>query len=279
MDAALRGVTLTQLLSHTSGLPGDNEEIDQLIGQSFRQPGNLDALRYWALRQWAPRKLAHPPGQVWAYSNLGYMIVGAVLERVSGKTWEELISTRVFDALALKSAGLGPQSSLGRVDAPLGHELKDGKPFAYLAGPNGDNPELIGPAGTVHLSLLDFAAWAGWQAGEGKRGPALVRPEAMRLLHTRVVSMPMQTDAATGTPARGAARNAGYALGWGEVTLPFSTDPFLFHGGSNEKNFALIMLQPKYDFAMVIMTNIGGPQADAAANALARELYAKYGPR
>jgi len=75
-----------------------------------------------------------------------------MLERVSGRTWEELIVERVFIPLGLKSAGLGPQSTLGRIDAPLDREaLPDGTLKAMLAGPNGDNPELIGPAGTAHL--------------------------------------------------------------------------------------------------------------------------------
>jgi hypothetical protein len=40
------------------------------------------------------------------------------------------------------------------------------------------------------MSILDFARWAGWNAGEGKRNPALVKPETMRKLHTPVITMP-----------------------------------------------------------------------------------------
>lgn len=66
MDAGLRGVTLTQLLSHTGGLPMDNEVLDRLLGQSYLQPGNLDALRYWLVRQWSTQPLASPPGSRFA---------------------------------------------------------------------------------------------------------------------------------------------------------------------------------------------------------------------
>src|SRR5207237_9486314 len=96
---------------------------------------------------------------------MGYILAGAMLERVSGKTWEELIVERVFNPLELKSAGLGPQSTLGRIDAPLGHvPLPDGMLKPMLAGPYGDNPELLGPAGTAHLSVLDLATRAAWSA-------------------------------------------------------------------------------------------------------------------
>jgi CubicO group peptidase (beta-lactamase class C family) len=186
MDAGLRRVTLEQLLSHTSGIPSDNETFGRLLDQSFTQEGNLDELRYWLVKEWSRQPLQSEPGTQFAYSNMGYTMAGAMLERVAGKTWEELVVTRIFEPLSLRSAGFGPQASLGRVDAPLGHVARsDGTLKPMLAGPNGDNPVIIGPAGTVHLSLLDFAAWAGWNAGEGRRGPALVRPETLRKLHGR----------------------------------------------------------------------------------------------
>jgi hypothetical protein len=62
----------------------------------------------------------------------------------------------------------------------------DGKPKAMLADPNGDNPLVIGPAGTMHMSVLDFAKWVAWHAGEGKRPPVLVSPDIVKKLHTRV---------------------------------------------------------------------------------------------
>ncbi len=272
MDPGLRQVTLQQLLSHTSGMPSDNGIFEKLLNQSLTQPGNLDELRYWLVTQWSTQPLATKPGTTFAYSNMGYIMVGAMLERVSGRTWEELIQVRVFDPLGLQTAGFGPQASLGKVDAPLGHELHDGKLKPMLAGPNGDNPLILGPAGTVHLSVLDFATWAGWNAGEGKRGPALVRPESLHKLHTPVISMPLRADAAPGTPARG-----GYALGWGELSFEWAPQPFVFHGGSNEKNLAYILLQPQRDFAIVLVTNVGGEKADQAMKTLSRELYERFG--
>lgn len=207
-----------------------------------------------------------------AYSNMGYVIAGAMLERAAKTTWEDLLVERVFTPLALKTAGFGPQATLGRVDAPLGHTLRpDGTLKPMLAGPFGDNPLVIGPAGTVHLSIPDFAAWAAWNAGEGRRGPALVRPDTLRKLHTPVISIPA-SDAAPGTPARG-----GYGLGWGVLTMPFAPEPFLAHAGSNTMNLAMVMLQPARGFGMVLATNVGGKGADAALRAVAADLYGRFG--
>lgn len=275
MDSQVKGVTLAQLLSHTSGIPSDNEATDRLVQRSFAEERkNLDELRYGVVTELVRLPLQSSPGAQFAYANMGYMLAGAMLERASGKTWEELIVERVFVPLKLKSAGLGPQSSVGRIDAPLGHwPLPDGTLKPMLAGPGGDNPELIGPAGTVHMSVLDFAAWAAWNAGEGKRPPALAKPETLRKLHAKVIDMPTKPDAPVGTPSAG-----GYGFGWVTIALPFSSEPFLFHGGSNQMNVAYVLLQPKHDFGIVMMTNAGGEKADEAMKTLGAELYKRFGP-
>jgi CubicO group peptidase (beta-lactamase class C family) len=271
MDSGFRRITLEQLLSHTSGVPSDNEDIGKVFMEAMTKDGNLDDLRYWMVQQWSKRPLAFEPGTKFAYSNMGYTIVGAMIERTAGKTWDELITQRIFIPLKLRTAGLGQQSSLGRIDAPLGHAIVDGKVKAMLAGPNGDSPPTVGPAGIAHMSILDFAYWAGWNAGEGKRKPNLVKPETMRKLHTPVISMPERKSAAPGTPAGGR-----YALGWGELTVDWAPHPLLYHGGSNDMNLAHIWIDTKRDFAMVIVTNISGQKANEALFALARELYTKY---
>lgn len=273
MNPDLRGVTLQQLLSHTSGMPSDNDEFWKLLLQSYAQDGNLDDARAWLVRQWSTQRLAAKPGTTFAYSNMGFTMVGAMLERLGKQTWEEMVVERIFAPFNLKTAGFGPQSSMGRVDAPLGHAvLKDGTLKPMLAGPNGDNPLIIGPAGTVHISILDFAAWAGWNAGEGRRGPALVRPETLRKLHAKVIDV-AAPDAPPGTPAQG-----GYCLGWGVLKLSYGREPFVMHTGSNTLNLAMIMLQPSQDFAMVLATNVGGSKADQALKAVAEELYKRFGP-
>src|SRR5262249_47577844 len=159
-----------------------------------------------------------------------------MIERVGGKTWDELITERIFTPLGLRTAGLGSQATLGKVDAPLGHVRIDDKPQALLAGPNGDNPLVVGPAGIAHMSVLDFARWAGWNAGEGRRGPKLVRPETLKKLHTPVISFE-RPNPATGTPSTGK-----YALGWGEAVVDWAPEPLITHTGSNNMNLAQIWI-------------------------------------
>jgi CubicO group peptidase (beta-lactamase class C family) len=272
MDAGLRRVTLTQFLSHTSGVPGDNEVFVDLVGKAMTQDGNLDEMRYWLVKQWSTQPLVSEPGSKFAYANMNYVIAGAMIERVGGKTWDQLIRERVFMPLGLYTAGLGPQATPGEIDAPLGHLMIGGKPKAFLASPNGDNPVILGPAGIAHMSVLDFARWAGWNAAEGKRGPELVGTETLKKLHTPVISVEID-NAAPGTPPRGK-----YALGWGEVQVDWAPEPLLMHGGSNGMNLAHIWVEPQRDFAMVVVTNIAHAKADPALMALARELYTQFAP-
>lgn len=271
MHSSVRPVTLQQLLSHTSGLPSDNDEIEGLLDQAMHQDGNLDSQRRWLLEKATAKPLEATPGSRFAYSNLGYTLIGAVLEQLTGRTWEELIQERVFRPLALHSAGLGCQASLGKIDAPLGHADFQGKLTPFLSGPNCDNPPVIGPAGIAHMSVLDFARWAGWNAGEAKRAPALVRPETLRKLHTVVIHMEEKKAAKPGTPVKG-----GYALGWGEVAVDWAPVPLLQHTGSNTRNLAQIWVDRRHDIAMVILTNISRPETSTALTAVATELYGRY---
>jgi CubicO group peptidase (beta-lactamase class C family) len=266
-------IPLEGLLSHTSGIPADDETFRRLLGESLDQEDlDLKGLRYFILSKFITQPVAAAPRKQFAYSNMGYMMAGAMIERVAGKSWEELVLERVFVPLRLGNAGFGPQSNVGMVDAPLPHKIIDGRAKPMLAGPNADNPLVLGPAGTVHMSLQDFARWAIWNLGRGKRGPDLIRPETFTRLTTPVIDIPLKKDSAPGTPARGR-----YGLGWGEVEFPWAKGPLLFHGGSNGMNLAHIILDLKSDFGMVLMTNIGGEKADEAFRSLAEELYKRYG--
>ena len=271
MDAQLQQVTLTQLLSHTSGLALDDQALDELMMKALMEDGNLDARRYWMVQQMAALPLAAPPGSRFAYSNLGYIVAGAVIERVSGKTWEELMVERIFDPLGLKTAGLGPQSSMGRVDAPLGHRLINGKLKAILSGPEADNPSLLGPAGTAHMSVLDFARWGSWVAAQGRRGPALVQAATLRKLVTPQITMPLASTSTTTV-----AGVAQYALGWGNLKVAWSPNPLVFHGGSNTMNKAHIWLDTERDVVVVVLTNIATDNAEDVMMQLAGQLYTIY---
>jgi CubicO group peptidase (beta-lactamase class C family) len=271
MDTRLQTITLTQLLSHTSGLPADNAAFGELLLKVTQMEGNLDQQRYSLLKEIAPKPLVAAPGSTFAYSNLGYIVAGAMIERATGQSWEEVIVQRLFVPLGLRTAGLGPTASMGRVDAPLGHRMVDGKLVAMLSGPEGDNPPILGPAGTAHMSVLDFASWGSWMAGQGKRAPFLVKPETFKKLVTPVAAMPLA--ATTSTTVAGAAQ---YALGWAILNMAWAETPLVFHGGSNNANKAYIWVDTQRDATVVIVTNVATPNTEDVMMKLAGQLYTAH---
>src|SRR5262249_54367279 len=261
IDRDLCRVTLDQLLTHDSGIASDNDSEKnpafwETVDESSQRGGGLNQLRYWVLSEYGKRPLAAKPGTVHAYANMNYLIAGAMIERVTGQTWEELIEKQLFAPLELKSAGFGPPCSRGKIDAPLGHEFIDNTQVVCLDGRHGDVLAVAGPAGNVHMSVLDFARWAGWNAGEAKRGPKIIRPETSKRLH-------------------GPDRN-GHARGWGMAKVPWATEPLRWHRGSDGRFLADILINPSCDFGAVMMTNISTPKAEDAFAKLAEEMYGKF---
>lgn len=272
LNAKLAAVSLEQLLSHTSGIPSDTAEIASLYFTADAYQETLPAQRLHALQKWRGHKPASPPGSAFHYANLGYLIAGAMIEKAAGMAWEELITTRLFAPLALASAGLGPQATRGRIDAPVGHLVDDkGGATPMPWGPAADVPAMLGPAGVVHLSIADFAAWAGWNAGRGQRGACLVKPETLAAIHRPRIKTGKLPTATPGTPQEGE-----YALGWGVLKFDWTPTPVLQHNGSNGMNLAKILVDCDRDVGVVVCTNFPGPKAEAATAAVMASLYRRY---
>jgi CubicO group peptidase (beta-lactamase class C family) len=271
INPALAKVTLQQLLSHTSGIPSDTQEIADIYFSADALKYNIAETRRLAFAKWKDKPPATPPGLAFHYANLGYMIAGMMVERSAELAWEELIVERIFAPLALTSAGIGPQATVGKLDAAVGHDVEGDKITPMLWGPAADVPPLLGPAGATHMSVLDFAAWAAWNAGAGERGPALVKPETLAEIHRPRISTGKLPNARPGTPQEGQ-----YALGWGVVKFDWTEAPVLTHNGSNGFNLAKIFVDVGHDLGIAIVTNIAGEKADDATNALMKSLYTRF---
>jgi CubicO group peptidase (beta-lactamase class C family) len=107
----------------------------------------------------AAEALAAPPDGAgrFRYSNLGYVVVGAAIERIAGAAWEDALDAEVLVPLAIGAAGVGAPPG----EAPWGHRpLVGGRgrgPAVDPSRPEADNPPFGGPAGRVHLPLAEWA--------------------------------------------------------------------------------------------------------------------------
>lgn len=241
-DPGYADVTVLHLLSHRAGLAAN------LDWGASAKAGALIAQRLDAVKRGLAVAPIQPPGSRTFYSNLGYVIAGAMAERLTGKTWEEAIAEEVFAPLGIEAFGFGGTGTPGRVDQPWGHSRK-GKPV-YINGPLMDNPPVLGAAGRAHMTMGDWARFVSDQLRGSRGEAALLKPETYKILH----APPFGGD---------------YALGWGTAERDWGGGRVLTHNGSNTMNFAVVWMAPAEDFAVLICLNQDAPQAAAeAADAL-----------
>ena len=99
---AWRPVTIHHLLSHTAGVPNFtnfNEFPDYM--KTKREPTTVEAL----IGRFRDRPLDFKPGEKWNYSNSGYVLLGHVIEKVSGKSYESFMRENIFEPLKMTSTG------------------------------------------------------------------------------------------------------------------------------------------------------------------------------
>ncbi len=237
-------VTLQQLLTHTSGAPA-NFSFQVRLKQPALGP-ECTRERREAVMAVIAAKPAHPPGEKYAYSNVGYTIAGAMAETATGVSWEDLVKREVFEPLELTDAGFGPPKSPSEtLDQPRGHRSALG--WKVSANDAADNTPIIGPAGTVHMTLSNLCKYATehlrGELGAGK----LLAAETYKRLHT-----PDLDD---------------YACGW-VVKQPTYEIPHTtyWHNGSNTMWYALVVFIPGKNMVVAVTSNDGDiAQAESAA--------------
>lgn len=218
-------VTVWQLTSHTGGLV-------------------RDARRWWAHTELAVQErryailrenLADPPAEpvgTYRYSNLGYMVAGAMAEKLTGKSWETLMEERLFAPLGMFSAGFGAPGTPNEVDQPWGHSRATTE--ASWVPSQLDNAAALGPAGTVHVSITDWAKF-------------------IRLWFPDVVPSILDRTALTTviTPRVG----EDYAGGWGVVYRSWAAGNALGHSGSNTYWYSSLWIAPNRGRAYLVVAN------------------------
>ncbi len=173
--AEWRKVTVWDVVTQRGGLGSSPRIVWQEGGNPTAQAQRASFARILLAK--APPE---PVGK-FAYSNAGYGLLGALIERASGHTYEEMLRTHIFLPLELKTAAFGAAATPGKVDQPWGHWRRGKRYVPVDPTPDNQFPPVLAPAACVHLSLADFARYAAWHCtGE----PRLVKPETFARLHT-----------------------------------------------------------------------------------------------
>ncbi|WP_019026853.1 serine hydrolase domain-containing protein [Colwellia piezophila] len=230
MNSHYENVRLEQLLSHTSGMRANTPTLNSYHNSSL----DIEGQRQKMIEEALVLSPEVNKGE-YLYSNLGYMVAGAMMERLTGTSWELLLEQNLFNTLAMTSSGFGVPDAQGNLTQPVGH-LAQG--VGWIAK-NDDNPAVLGPAGTVHSTLEDMGKYIAAHLS-GLRGNdvvGLLTGAEFTKLHT-------------------AAKNPGYALGW------VVTDGALWHNGSNTMWLASINIDPAKNIALFIVTNAADLQKE-----------------
>ncbi|MSR63191.1 MAG: class A beta-lactamase-related serine hydrolase [Planctomycetes bacterium] len=261
MDVDYADLTLVELLCHRAGLPANSAEAD------FRESEGRSVVeqREHLMRAVFGRPPDHPPRGALLYSNTGFMIAGHIAERVTGKPWETLMQELLFTPLGMTSAGFGPPGSAAVCDQPRGH-TEHGEPLE--PGPEADNPPVIGPAGTVHCSLADWAKYVrlhlAGARGDVKIGELTLTRDAFARLHT---------------PYDGPKEK--YGFGWVFEKRPWAggDGTAFWHNGSNTLWYCVTWLGPANGVAVLVTTNSASAKAKGATDQVAALLLAEYARR
>lgn len=249
MDAQWRDVPIEWLLQNRGGAPGNPP--GELWSELWKRDDSPHDSRQWFVARLLAAAPECKPGTKFVYSNQGFTIAGAMLEKLTGKTWEDLMRAEIFEPLGMSSAGFGAPGSKDALDQPRGHN-----PSPVELGLGSDNPPAIGPAGTVHCSIGDWAKFISVHLRGENGEDSLVTSATFRKLH----------EAAPGQK---------YAMGWGREPRPWAGGDVLTHSGSNTMWYCVAWIAPAKNCAVLATTNIAGAAAakgcDEAVQALLRK--------
>jgi len=249
-----RGVTLRDLLSHQSGLSGISPAV---FGRWKDLP--VVAQRDSAVR-WLVQQPPDGPRGTFVYSNWGYSVAGAMLERVFGTPFEAATTAQVFGPLGMTNAGFGAQAEAGSTTQPVAH-FRDTNGWRALE--NFDvPPPVMAPAGAAHMSLPSWGR--------------LVR-EVLRVEAGTSTLVPAAIAQQTTTPVIDDGGGASYGMGWGVTTRQWANGKVLFHSGTNTGNVSNAVLAPQRNVAFIVTTNGYDPNGRTnAVTGMTNRLIAFY---
>jgi len=142
-------VTVHQLLSHTSGIPSYTG-LPGFFNNVSRNPYSVDEF----VKKYASNDLEFEPGSKFSYNNSGYFLLGAIIEKVTGKPYEQVLKEKIFEPLGMKNTGYDHHATLIQKRASGYEKTADGYVnAAYL------DMSLPYAAGSLYSTVEDLYLW------------------------------------------------------------------------------------------------------------------------
>jgi CubicO group peptidase (beta-lactamase class C family) len=229
-DERYKAVTVRQLVTHTSGMP-DVEDYE------WDKPQYDDGALERYVRSLAPLKLEFEPGERFKYSNIAFEILGDVVAKISGETFEDYVQRHILTPLKMKDSTL----LVKQADPTLlawGHERTgNGNPFPSRVYPYNRKHT---PSSNLHSNVLDMARWAIANMNRGELDDA-------RILKASSYDVMWAPAEPRSTPSRVA------GISW--FLSEHRGHKLVEHGGSDTGFRTGLALVPERKIAVVWMTN------------------------
>jgi len=258
-----KAVTLIDLLAHRSGVR--DRGLLSWIRQARKDGRSSTEQRFQLAKRLLTQAKWPAKSDTAHYSNFGYCLAAAMLERATGTSWEDMVRAEVFLPLGMSAAGFGAPGASGSAQ-PWGHA------GFFRAAPkdpalqSSDFPPAMGPAGGIHLNMHDWARFARLFFEDSPTNGILSAQGIARLT----------TPLSTLKDIRTSFRPSPYALGWVVLRPQMGSGEVLVHAGSNMNFFASIHIARQRNLAIMIATNTGMFRAIKPVGKLQELLVAAY---
>jgi CubicO group peptidase (beta-lactamase class C family) len=235
-------VTLRDLLSHQSGFLNAISPVAAVVNAPTVTDKRLAAVG------WAVQQPPHVPKGTFYYSNAGYVVATAMLERVFGTSYEAAIAAHIYTPLGVTGAGWGVQATPGSVTQPGAHALQNGT-WTVLENLNNPPPWAYG-AGGMYMSL---ASW-------GRLIREVLRVEA----NVSTVASSAEAQQTT-SHVIAVEPSVSYGMGWYVQNVGWATGKAIYHDGTNTGNHSLVYVAPLRNVAFLVTTNGFDPNGHSLA--------------
>lgn len=226
-------ITIEHLLTHTSGIKSYTNvpEFQKFIRTDMKPEEVVDLIK--------SRPMEFAPGTKWNYNNSGYFLLGYIIEKVSGKTYQEYIQENIFTPLGMTSSSYGDNTKIIKLRASGYQPGKDGVV-------NADFMSMLLPyaAGSIMSTVDDLYKW-----NRAVHSYKLVKKETLDMAHT-----PYKLSDGKLT---------GYGYGWFMSELQGS--PTIEHGGGINGYLTSSVYLPDEDVFVALFSNNNGKAPEFSA--------------
>lgn len=257
-------VTLRHLLTHTSGIHNYTSLADFGPISSRQDRPAADMVKYIA---GSKPLYEFNPGTGWSYSNSGYMLLGAMVEKVSGQRFEDFLEANILDPLDLRDTRIDDLAEIVPNRAE-GYEKSKESPSGF-SNASFISMSAAAAAGAMRSTAADLLKWH-----QALLAGKLLKPESLAMM-TQPAPLKDGRLSSLGRIGVGASQTPASEYGFGIMMGQRNGRRTIGHGGSINGFNAWLNTFPDDQLTLVLLTNTGG-----ASNATAPKLVdAVFGTR